>query len=576
MKTDFKASIISEDQWKQAITAHQVGDLEKAAVYYQQLLDAQPMHTAALHQLGIIDAQQGRFEAAVQRFRQALDLMIGAPELPRLHQHLGNALVGLKQFEEATYHFKIALALAPDDAKVHNNVARLYYKQQDFTCAHQHFTEAIRLQPYYLEAQLNLGLVLIAQAQPLAAMQQFQEVLQQQPEAILAHEQLAQLAVQQGDSALARQHYHFILQRQPENVDACNNVGAILSQAGQYNEAAHYFEQALLQDPQHASARSNLAAVHLQQDQLKEAIWHYTLYLRLVPEESEAHYNIGVAFMLSGRLPEAIAAFQQATILNPQAVDAWCNLAAIYLRQSDKMLAEAAYQQVLNVQADHPIACYMLQALTQSSIPSAAPPEYVRNLFDHYAPQFDQHLTQVLQYQAPQLLGALFPTELRHRHFSTLDLGCGTGLSGLAFQEIAQPLTGIDISPRMLAEAKKKGIYTELIAGDFNTILAQWHRQYELILCVDTLVYFGDLQPIFQRIAPCLQPAAYFAFSVELGTIAPYSLQTTGRYQHTRETILTLAQQYGFTLIAENDTEGRQQDAVAVKLGFFLLQMPSS
>ena len=47
-----------------------------------------------------------------------------------------------------------------------------------------------------------------------------------------------------------------------------------------------------------------------------------------------------------------------------------------------------------------------------------------------------------------------------------LDLGCGTGLAGEAFLDLAHRLDGVDLSPLMIARARKHcGIYDDLVIG---------------------------------------------------------------------------------------------------------------
>lgn len=558
-----------ETLWKEACQLHQSGELKQAKALYEQLLMIEPWHSDALHYLGILSAQAGQFLQAVQWIQQAIAIQ---PEKAVLYNHLGNALIGLQQLQEAILQFHIALTLNPQYAEAHNNLGRALYKQKDFKAAIAHYSQALHYRPYYEEAQLNLGLVLIAAGETRAANEQFQAVLQRNPQSLLAREQLAQLDFQAEDWHSSHQNYEYLLQRQPKNLEVLNNLGAILSKTGQYRQAIQYFEQVLAINPQYSNSRSNLAALYLQQHQLKEAVWHYRLYLGLNPKDSEAHYNLGVSLMLSGYLPEAISAFQKTLSLNTQCIDAWCNLGAIYLRQSDKTRAYEAYQQVLLLQAKHPIASYMMSALGQFSSPPAAPLEYIKNLFDSYAPQFDHHLTRILHYQMPILLRQLVDPYLNNTTLPILDLGCGTGLSGIAFREIATRLVGIDISPYMLLEARKKKIYDQLIEGDLLTQLPKLHANYGLVISVDTFVYFGDLQPIFQQINRCLRPPACFAFSVESGDTHPYQLQSTGRYQHARDAVIQYALEAGFTLILEKLTYGREQSSLKVSTRLFLLR----
>ena len=53
------------------------------------------------------------------------------------------------------------------------------------------------------------------------------------------------------------------------------------------------------------------------------------------------------------------------------------------------------------------------------------------------------------------------------------DLGCGTGLSGLAFIDIVEELVGVDLSPEMIEKAKQRRIYHELHVGEMTAIFSK-------------------------------------------------------------------------------------------------------
>ena len=68
-----------------------------------------------------------------------------------------------------------------------------------------------------------------------------------------------------------------------------------------------------------------------------------------------------------------------------------------------------------------------------------------------------------------------------------LDLGCGTGLSGVAFKPIARRLVGIDLSPKMLAKAQELAIYDALAEGDAEAPPAGAEGPFDLIVAGDVL-----------------------------------------------------------------------------------------
>ena len=98
-----------------------------------------------------------------------------------------------------------------------------------------------------------------------------------------------------------------------------------------------------------------------------------------------------------------------------------------------------------------------------------------------------------------------------------LDLGCGTGLSGEAFSDMADAIDGIDLSPAMIAKARARGTLSRTASSrDIETALdARFPSRYDLILAADTLVYLGDLEACCVGAAQSWLPGGTFLFTVE-------------------------------------------------------------
>lgn len=468
------------------------------------------------------------------------------------------------------------LILEPQHAVAHSNLGNLLYKQNDLLGARQHYIQALHIEPGFVAAHLNLGLVLLKQHEWHAATKQFNNVISLQPDLIVAHWHIATLYLQQGEFEKAIEHYQILLTVEPKHAEALNNLGVIYLKQNQIELAFEYFNKALTAEPHHRDARNNLASTLLQQDRFADAAWHYQLFLQLVPEDSSANYNMGVALMALGQLEAAVKHFQKTLQINPQHIDALCNLGAIYLKLDNRQQAIENYQRALDLQPDNSNILYMLSALTNTAQPITAPTEYIKNLFDNYAGHFEQHLTEVLHYQTPQLLRQLVNKVLptANPHWKILDLGCGTGLSGEQFKDLTDQLVGIDLSSRMLAKAKAKNIYTSLIEASIVDALQQQTEKYDLVLSIDTLVYFGDLTEVFKYVKQVLTEKGLFAFSIEVGDKQDYQLMPTGRYVHQTTYIEKLAQQFGLSVFATQAVDGRKQNGESVKEQLFILKNP--
>lgn len=557
--------------FQQALDSHELGKLKFAKDSYECILSIQPNHTETIHAMGMLASELGQWESAVAWIQRALALQ---PDSARFHFNLANLFKKINQFERALTHYQNALRLNPNYAEAYNNLASLFYKQNQLNTAQQNYIQAINLKPDYLEAHFNLGLIFLAQQEKNAAITQFQNVISLHPDYIQGHWQLANIYWQNQDLEKVHYHYQKILNLDPNSVELLNNFAALMLKKGQNNAAIDYLKRALAIDPKHKISRNNLATILLQNNQLEEAIWHYSLYLNLEPLDLEALFNRAHSLMLTGHLHEAKDDLQQILIIDDTQIDAHCNLAAIYLKLKEYTSALKHYQSILNLKNKHSIANYMVSALTQQNIPTNAPLEYIKNLFDNYAYQFDDHLQNILFYKTPQLIRKQLDPFLEKKKYNLLDLGCGTGLSGECFIDISKKITGMDISRNMLDKANEKACYDILIEKDIMNGIIELDEKFDLILCIDVLVYFGDLNKFFNKILLCLSINGLLNISIEVSNqkLSAYTLQTNGRYQHTTMYINELAKKNQLILLNYKNVEGRYQENQAVQTGLFIFK----
>ena len=185
---------------------------------------------------------------------------------------------------------------------------------------------------------------------------------------------------------------------------------------------------------------------------------------------------------------------------------------------------------------------------------------YVRTLFDSYADRFESHLIE-LGYRIPGLI---------RRHAAAfadianigpvLDLGCGTGLMALALSDVATgPVTGIDVSPRMLERARAKELYATLTEARLPDFLHAATDAWRLIVAADVLCYFGALEEMLTAVRARLRQGGRFIFSVEKllpnydGGIpgnGDWALGRLGRYAHSTAYVTKSADACGFRCLA--------------------------
>jgi len=196
-----------------------------------------------------------------------------------------------------------------------------------------------------------------------------------------------------------------------------------------------------------------------------------------------------------------------------------------------------------------------------------------------------------------------------------VDLGCGSGRSGLAFRSCVKNMTGVDLSSEMIDKARERGCYDRLVVGDVEHALHQCgaacadnndenppkHQNgnaetngslFDLIIACDVLVYIHDLQPVFESVRNSLMPNdGLFAFSAEfIEEQEPsgegkeekeqeeepfFVLQSCARFAHKRHYVEKLVRDLGFEIKALKVSKLRKNEGRDIEAVLGVLGLPS-
>ncbi|MGU3576469.1 class I SAM-dependent DNA methyltransferase [Brucellaceae bacterium C25G] len=187
-------------------------------------------------------------------------------------------------------------------------------------------------------------------------------------------------------------------------------------------------------------------------------------------------------------------------------------------KAGDFEAASLAYKEVLKIDpADHGGAAVRLASMGKGEVPSKAPDAYVATLFDQHADMFDTILVDQLGYDVPLQLREVLLELDEDSHFDRmLDLGCGTGLSADALDDIGSHKTGVDISENMVEIAYEKGDYDELFVSEVVLFLQKTQLpNWDLIVATDVLPYMGELDAFFAGLKAHINEGGMIAYSSE-------------------------------------------------------------
>jgi predicted TPR repeat methyltransferase len=403
------------------------------------------------------------------------------------------------------------------------------------------------------------------------------DVLSIQPEHADALHYLGVLTFRQGEEEQAIALIRRSLEINPANDSAWKNLGNIHLEQDRFDLAEQCYRQAAALNPRDSTNFSNLCVALRYQGRSRDAIDAGQRAVELSPDNPLGWYSLGNAFRKAGQLKDAIRSFEQSVTLDPSfapAYDNYCQSVFSLERQSilgRRSLRKtiAAYRRWLKDAPGSNIAAFMLAALEGTIELHRAPAPFVRDMFDHFAPSYDQRLAAI-GFRVPQLIGRALQQVLGQGdgRLRVFDGGCGTGLCGPVLKPYASRLTGVDLSPGMLQKAQRRGLYDTLVESELTAFLQRSPEHFDLTVFSDTLCYFGDLHDVIEATARSLRPGGLTVFSVEKMPVLKrgggYRLSPHGRYSHSRSYVEDCLESAGLEVLQVLEETIRLEKGAAV------------
>ena len=327
---------------RQGVDAHNQGNLQKAERIYLAILQSQPKHPDANHNLGLIAIAMGKSETALQLFKKALDVN---PKIEQFWLSYVDALIKNNQIKDAKRAIKKAKKIGFDSQKL----------------------EALSLPPKLPvagktppQAKLDSLLQYYQAGQYGDAEKQALSITQLFPTHQLGWKVLGAILGQTDRNAEALTAIKMTVTLSPKDAEAHYNLGVILQKLLRSDEAESSFKQSIALQPDYAEAHGNLAATLHECGRLDEAEASYRRAIALQPDYAIAHFNLASTLHDLGRLDEAEASYGQAIDLIPNFIDAHVNL-GITLQSLGKLdAAEASHNKAIALQPDYAVAHFNL------------------------------------------------------------------------------------------------------------------------------------------------------------------------------------------------------------------------
>ena len=392
-----------DDTQQMSIEIQSGYDVEEARVQYTAILNTDPNHPEANHNMGVLAFREGNKEVALEFFETALaadstvgqiwlsyiDVLIDLnrtadaqsafdlakskgiedEDVSHLEKKLFNASKSIDppaeqlqviiniysqgQFQKALLESSQTLQSFPKSAVLYNILGASNSGLMQFDAAIENFEQALKINPGYDEAYNNIGIALSQKGDFEQSIESFVKAIKINPAYAEAYNNMGNAQSNQGDYVSASRSFREALEIKPDYAEAFNNIGNCLQLMGHFDEALESFNEALNTNPLYYQAYYNKAVTLTKKGDLEAAINSYNQAIKIKPDHAWAHYNLGITYSDWGDLVAAISSFNAALNIEPNFVEAYNNMGIALNDNGDPSAALEFYKRALELKPDY-------------------------------------------------------------------------------------------------------------------------------------------------------------------------------------------------------------------------------
>jgi tetratricopeptide (TPR) repeat protein len=380
-----------DDLYQQGLKLHKSGNVELAYQVYTLVLNANPEHSMANHNMGALAVDNGKVQEALPFFEAALE---ANADVAQFWVSYIDALINVERIADAQAVFGQAKSNGAKGDGFDKLEQRLNEAGQEPLKGKQVASEPQLKQPNILDTlkldqAISLAKKKAKDGSPEEAKRIYQDILTKFPKNKRASDGLKGLVgrpvgkaskvqeppqaqtqalinlYSQGQLQQALQEAGTLVQQFPQSAILFNIQGAVLKGLGQLDASVEAYNKALTIKPDNAEAYNNMGVTLKDQGKLEEAIEAYNKALTIKPDNAEAYLNMGVVLQEQGKLEEAIEAYHKALAIEPDNADAYNNMGNALQEQGKLEEAIEVFTKALTIRSDYADAYYNMGIVLQ-------------------------------------------------------------------------------------------------------------------------------------------------------------------------------------------------------------------
>jgi tetratricopeptide (TPR) repeat protein len=362
-----------EQTLQTAVEHHKAGKLQDAEALYRAILQTQPNHPDANHNLGVMAVSLNKIDAALPLFKIALETnpsqgqfwLSYVDALIKTNQ-LDNARSVLEQGKkrgltgERVGVLETQLTTIQSPSQVEVNDLLEHYRNGRYDLAENLATNITQKYPDHQFGWKVLGSVFKQTGRLQESLITNQRAVSISPNDAQVHNNLGNTLKELGRLEEAEASYIKAIAIKPEFAQAHSNLGNTLKELGRLEDAEASYSKAIAIKPDYAEAHFNIGITLQELGSLEDAEASYIKAIAIKPDFAEAYSNLGNTLKELGRLEDAEASYSKAIAIKPDFIQAHSNL-GITLQELGRLEdAEKSHKKVISLKPDHEVAQYNL------------------------------------------------------------------------------------------------------------------------------------------------------------------------------------------------------------------------
>ncbi len=249
-----------------------------------------------------------------------LTILYFRPE-KRKNRHFQKGLIYFreKRYLNATWEFKDALAIAPEDIQIRFQLAKAYASGEEYEKAIAETERIIREQPTYHAAYLFLANLQLQQKKYQQALAACDQLLKIKPDDFEAMNERGIILWRMGYKKQAEYEFQKVIQKNPKEVKGHLNLARLYWDMNQYPESIAVLKKYLIEDPKNFEIRLELGNYYTGKKDYAAALPEFEQLLKDFPDKfSQIAPGYSLTLLNMGQLQKAMQIADQALGNQPE------------------------------------------------------------------------------------------------------------------------------------------------------------------------------------------------------------------------------------------------------------------